>query len=105
METIASYLPHDVQSLLPRSSPSTQPTPQVGSDAPALPASAGDLTYGTPSRGTLIAFVRHCGCPFAEKEVNLLGEVRKKFTKEQVEVVVVQHSDEAETKTWWERIG
>lgn len=51
----------------------------------------------------LVAFVRHCGCPFAEKEVKLLGAETRKHSD--LHVVIVQHSAEAETKEWFERIG
>lgn len=111
---MTSYLPHDIQSLLPRSSPKAAQTPSVGEQAPSFPSdikvvqggSASNISYSTPSKGTLVAFVRHCGCPFAEKEVKLLGEVDKKHGGQgEVQIVVVQHSDEEETRAWWKRIG
>ncbi|KXS22263.1 hypothetical protein M427DRAFT_129985 [Gonapodya prolifera JEL478] len=95
---MASFLA-DIASLLPRSSPSVSPAPAVGSPAPSLPSG---VEYGN-SQGTVVAFVRHCGCPFAEKEIRLLGEVVKQ--RPGVQVVVVQHSADAETKAWWDRIG
>ncbi|KAF2220679.1 hypothetical protein BDZ85DRAFT_187111, partial [Elsinoe ampelina] len=52
---------------------------------------------------TLVAFVRHCGCPFAEKELRLLGEQAERNTS--LRVVIVQHSSEADTKDWFERVG
>lgn len=115
--TMTSYLPHDIQSLLPRSSPQTASLPSVGEAAPAFPSSSDikvvqggsggqDINFATPSKGTLVAFVRHCGCPFAEKEIKLLSQVDKQYGGQgEVQIVVVQHSDEEETKKWWERIG
>lgn len=113
-QKMTSYLPHDIQSLLPRSSPKAAQPPSVGEQAPSFPSdikivqggSTSNISYSTPSKGTLVAFVRHCGCPFAEKEVKLLGEVDKKHGGQgEVQIVVVQHSDEEETRAWWKRIG
>jgi len=47
--------------------------------------------------------VRHCGCPFAEKETKLLAEEVKKHP--QLHVIIVQHSDQRETEEWFERVG
>lgn len=102
MSGITSYLPHDLQSLLPRGDqPPTAQIPSIGSQAPSFP----NVSYNAKKKGTLIAFVRHCGCPFAEKEVKLLGQVAKEDKEGEVQIVVVQHSEEGETKEWWKRIG
>lgn len=98
---IASWTPV-LQSINPfTSSPTTSPLPSIGSSAPSA---LGDLNLpsgiGSP---VLVAFVRHCGCPFAEKEVKLLGAETRKHSD--LHVVIVQHSAEAETKEWFERIG
>lgn len=85
-------------SLLPRSSTPTAPLPEVGTPAPPL----GDIDLAD-SRPTLVAFVRHCGCPFAEKEIKLLGAACA--ANERLRVVVVQHSDAETTGEWFERIG
>lgn len=99
---LSSYLPA-IKSVLPQASPSVSPLPDIGSPAPA-PVGPLDLARsngnGTP---TLVAFVRHCGCPFAEKEVQLLGAETRK--NEQLHVVIVQHSDLATTQQWFEDIG
>ena len=85
-----------LSSVVPRLfGPTVQPFPEIDSPAPALR----DLTFDTP---TLIAFVRHCGCPFAEKEVRLLAEQASENT--QLRIVIVQHSPEQETKEWFERV-
>ena len=54
-----------------------------------------------------MAFVRHCGCPFAEKEVRLLAEQSRKWKEQgkQLHVVIVQHSAEKETQEWFEALG
>lgn len=99
--TMTSYLPA-IQSIIPKwSSPTTATLPEIGSQAPA-PIENLDLTHGT-GKPTLVAFVRHCGCPFAEKEVKVLGQAVKE--NEGLHVVIVQHSEEKETREWFERIG
>lgn len=111
VSAMTSWLPYDVQSLLPRSSPQTSGLPTPGDAAPEIPRSSivvngGSVSpYSGPSLGTIIAFVRHCGCPFAEKEIRMLGEVRKRHDEREVQIVVVQHSDEGQTREWWSTIG
>ncbi|CAC9887865.1 unnamed protein product, partial [Aureobasidium pullulans] len=90
---LASYIPA-IKSIIPQSSPSVAALPEVGEQAPAKVGSV-DLKSGG-GRPTLLAFVRHCGCPFAEKEVQLLGAESRK--NEKLHVVIVQHSDEATTQ-------
>lgn len=97
---LASYLPA-IRSIIPQASPAVSPLPEIGSKAPA-PVGSLDLSSGH-GKPTLVAFVRHCGCPFAEKEVQLLGAEAR--NNEQLHVVIVQHSDEATTKSWFEDIG
>lgn len=98
---ISSWTPV-LQSINPfTSSPSTSPLPQIGSSAPSA---LGDLTLPSGTgHPVLVAFVRHCGCPFAEKEIKLLGAETRK--NNELHVVIVQHSAEAETKEWFARIG
>lgn len=98
---MAQYLSVDIQSLLPRASPKTADVASVGDKAPELPFRA-NTSYGATKTGTVIAFVRHCGCPFAEKEVRLLGEVAKQYPG--IQIIVVQHSDEQTTKQWWQTV-
>ncbi|OCF31183.1 hypothetical protein I317_04545 [Kwoniella heveanensis CBS 569] len=98
-EYLASYIPA-IKSLIPRSSPAVATLPELDSTRPSLPPRAEQAIKGKPA---LIAFVRHCGCPFAEKEVNLLSEQLNQ--SEGLQVVIVQHSPEAQTKKWFEEIG
>ncbi|KAK6003455.1 hypothetical protein QM012_009226 [Aureobasidium pullulans] len=97
---LASYIPA-IKSILPQSSPTVAALPEIGDVAPA-PVGSIDLTHGNGTP-TLVAFVRHCGCPFAEKEVQLLGAESRKHEK--LHVVIVQHSDEATSKQWFEDVG
>lgn len=97
---LASWLPV-LQSVLPRTSPETAPFPALDSPAPA-PLGPIDLAKGT-GKPTLVAFVRHCGCPFADKETKLLAEQSKKY--KDLHVVIVQHSEQRESEEWFEKIG
>lgn len=90
-----------IQSVLPRSSPEVSPVPGLGALAPA-PINGIDLARGN-GQPTLVAFVRHCGCPFSEKEVKLLAEQLVKHPK--LHVIIVQHSEQKDTEEWFERIG
>lgn len=99
---MTSYIPPTVYSVLPRwSSPTVATFPEIGSKAPTALSDL-DLPNGT-GNPALVAFVRHCGCPFAEKEVKILGEALRKH--QDLRVVIVQHSEEKETKEWFDRIG
>lgn len=98
---ISSWTPV-LQSINPfTSSPTTSPLPAINSPAPSALGSL-NLPSGT-GHPVLVAFVRHCGCPFAEKEVKLLGAETSKHSD--LHVVIVQHSEEKETQEWFERIG
>ncbi|WVW81800.1 hypothetical protein I302_103797 [Kwoniella bestiolae CBS 10118] len=94
---LRSYLPA-IQSIIPQSSPTPASLPELTSRAPSLPDV--NLEDGKPS---LVAFVRHCGCPFAEKEINLLSEELKK--NEQLRVIIVQHAELGQVEDWFDQIG
>lgn len=117
LHTLKSVIPK-----LPFSSAPLQPFPELGSCAPSslgpitFPSSssttesnekASQYTVGNSNeRGgkpTLVAFLRHCGCPFAEKEVRLLATQARKYGD--LKIVLVQHSDARDTRDWFERIG
>ncbi|CAD6899823.1 unnamed protein product [Tilletia controversa] len=81
----SSWLPYDLVSVLPRSVPKvTTAVPSEGSQAPALDG----VEFSKP---TLVAFVRHCGCPFAQKEIILLGRAYKN-SGDKLQIVIVQHA-------------
>lgn len=84
-----------VWSLLPQGSPAAQAAPKVGERAPEEPA-----LNGVPS---IVAFPRHCGCPFAQKEVISLGHLTQ--NNKGFQVVIVQHSPSQTTQEWFEAIG
>lgn len=77
----------------PKHTTPTAETPQRGSKAPSSPKLA--LEDG---QATIIAFLRHCGCPFAEKTFLNLREIAKEHKT--LSFIAVSHSDQAATDTW-----
>lgn len=72
--------------------------PQVGSPAPS------SSTLRFPSgRPTIVAFLRHCGCPFAEKTFSDLVTLSNKYPK--IRCVAVSHSSREATDGWIVEIG
>lgn len=84
------------QELSSWSSPTATTTAEAPSIGKAAPSTAKlQLRDGRPS---VIAFLRHCGCPFAEKTFLNLRDVAK--TRTDIDFIAVSHSDEAATQTW-----
>ncbi|KAI5460066.1 hypothetical protein BGZ63DRAFT_360527 [Mariannaea sp. PMI_226] len=74
------------------------PLPTVGSKAPS------SLQLPLPDgRPTLIVFLRHCGCPFAEKTMKTLAMISEKYAK--VHCVAVSHSSAEATDEWIPKVG
>lgn len=94
---MTSSLPYDIQSLLPGHKGQPSSGPEIGQLAPQIE----NVNY--TSKPHLVAFVRHCGCPFAEEEVRRLATVQKKYSD--VFVVIVAHSNKEVVDDWFERIG
>ncbi|KAJ7625550.1 hypothetical protein FB45DRAFT_921739 [Roridomyces roridus] len=84
---------------VPKAKP-TSPPPAVGSKAPSLDG----LRMPSPDkRPTIVTFLRHCGCPFAEKTFRLLSA--KAAATPGIRFVAVSHSDQAATDGWLTAIG
>jgi hypothetical protein len=94
---MTSYLPYDLQSLIGVHKGTPSKTPEIGQPAPQL-----DGTNYTSS-ATLIGFVRHCGCPFAEYEVKSLAKVHSQYPK--IQIIIVAHSDQEVVDDWFNRVG
>ncbi|KAK4056389.1 hypothetical protein OIO90_002532 [Microbotryomycetes sp. JL221] len=93
---------NDLKSLLPSTHPAVSPLPTLGDRAPPLP---NEQTYSKP---TIIAFVRHCGCPFAEKELKTLAEVANESWdkgNDELRAVVVSMSPPNVAQEWFESVG
>ncbi|CAK4032144.1 Alkyl hydroperoxide reductase subunit C Thiol specific antioxidant [Lecanosticta acicola] len=72
---------------------SSSPPPPIGAPAPSPPILALE-----PGKRTIIAFLRHCGCPFAEKTFLRMREAAK--THGDVEFLAVSHSSREATEKW-----
>lgn len=77
----------------PSAGPSVTEPPQIGSNAPD--SQKLQLRQNVPA---VVAFLRHCGCPFAEKTFLNLRELAK--DNKDIDFIAVSHSDEASTNTW-----
>ncbi|KAK6072079.1 hypothetical protein SCUP234_09349 [Seiridium cupressi] len=53
---------------------------------------------------TLIVFLRHCGCPFAEKTFKALTTISSKY-KDVLHCVAVSHSSPEATERWVVQVG
>ncbi|KAI0127714.1 hypothetical protein BJ170DRAFT_626474 [Xylariales sp. AK1849] len=76
-----------------------QPAPKPGDKAPVN----ANLTLPT-DKPTLIVFLRHCGCPFAEKTFKALTKLSSKY-KDQLHCVAVSHSSPEATERWVVQVG
>ncbi|KAH9812640.1 AhpC/TSA family [Teratosphaeria destructans] len=73
--------------------PSLSSSPMLASQAPStdrLPTGHG--------KQTIVVFLRHCGCPFAEKTYLNIREVAR--AHKDINFTAVSHSDEASTNRW-----
>ncbi|MBV9847333.1 MAG: hypothetical protein JOZ47_20025 [Kutzneria sp.] len=73
----------------------TAPPPAPGALAPAL--------AGSRRRDTVVAFLRHLGCPFAEATMRQL--VRLSAAHPAIDFVAVTHSSPARTRAWCDAVG
>ncbi|RDL40681.1 Thioredoxin-like protein [Venustampulla echinocandica] len=78
----------------------TFPVPEVGERAPTSSILQTPSTNGKP---TIITFLRHCGCPFAEKTFQRFRKFAGKHTD--INFVAVSHSDDEATEKWLISIG
>ncbi|KUI58806.1 hypothetical protein VP1G_06094 [Cytospora mali] len=75
------------------------PLPKVGEPAPTH-----DKLKPAPDKPTIIVFLRHCGCPFAEKAFRNLTAFSNKHHP-QIHCIAVSHSDQQATDDWVEHVG
>jgi len=74
------------------------PVPQVGSKAPTS-----ELLPLPRDKPTLILFLRHCGCPFAEKNFKLLTALSS--SRPALHCIAVSHSSREATDRWIPQVG
>lgn len=77
----------------PKDQPTASEAPKIGDLAPTTTKL--QLEQGKP---TIIAFLRHCGCPFAEKTFLRMREAAK--THRDIDFVAVSHSEQGSTDKW-----
>jgi hypothetical protein len=94
LESITMSLWQELNSWLwAPTAPPTAEGPKVGITAPDTPK-----LQLQPGRPAVIAFLRHCGCPFAEKTFLNLRELAK--DNKDIDFIAISHSDEDSTNTW-----
>jgi hypothetical protein len=71
--------------------------PSPGTPAPGLPA---ELRSGRP---TVVAFLRHTGCPFAEATLHELRDAAE--TAPETDWVAITHANSTATKRWLDAVG
>jgi len=72
--------------------------PKVGDEAPST-----SKLHIQPNKQTVVTFLRHCGCPFAEQTFLRLREAAK--THSDIDFIAVSHSDQKATEKWHKDIG
>ncbi|KAE8451255.1 hypothetical protein EG329_004420 [Mollisiaceae sp. DMI_Dod_QoI] len=78
----------------------TSPAPEIGAKAPSSQRLPFPAKNGKP---TVVAFLRHCGCPFAEKTFASLRTQASKY--KDINFVAVSHSSQESTDKWLISIG
>lgn len=71
--------------------------PSIGAHAP--PTSL----YVHQDLPIVVGFLRHCGCPFAEKTLVSLRSLAEKHRE--IRFIAVSHADETATQTWVNEVG
>ncbi|KAL9077113.1 MAG: hypothetical protein Q9161_000379 [Pseudevernia consocians] len=79
---------------------SASPIPSIGANAPSTSKLQLPNSDETP---TIITFLRHCGCPFAEKTFLSLRAAASAHPS--ITFVAVSHSDQSATDKWFEAVG
>lgn len=88
----------EFQSWFGRINRAQQPPPEVGAHAPESP----NLSI-QPNKRTIVSFIRHCGCPFAEQTFLCLREVAKEHPSE-IDVILVSQSNKEATANWYKSL-
>ncbi|USP79984.1 defects in morphology 1 [Curvularia clavata] len=73
----------------------TAETPAVGQKAPSVPSLDASAQSGKP---VIITFLRHCGCPFAEKTFLDLRALAPAHPD--IQFIAISHSDQEATDRW-----
>ncbi|KAI7152109.1 hypothetical protein KC349_g9134 [Hortaea werneckii] len=86
------------------------PVPKIGEQPPSVPKLSfqpqPSRNDSGPPKPTIIAFLRHCGCPFAEKTfLNLRETARNRRSPQDqqdgtIDFIAISHSSAPATETW-----
>ncbi|KAL8367328.1 hypothetical protein RB595_009167 [Gaeumannomyces hyphopodioides] len=98
MENLRKYVSQEAQSYVAPPAKEVAATLQLGDRAP----SSAKLPFPT-GKPTIVVFLRHCGCPFAEKTFRSLAELSTKHKG--IRCIAVSHSSEDATERWVEQVG
>jgi hypothetical protein len=84
---------NDLRSIIPPLiSPSSQRSLKIGNTAPDAPTLPSD-------KPAIVAFLRHLGCPFAEKTFRDLNSFAEK-NGDRYQYIAISHGTERDTKDW-----
>ncbi|GAB1320415.1 hypothetical protein MFIFM68171_10625 [Madurella fahalii] len=75
------------------------PIPQPGDRAPPL----GDDIQFPRAKPALVVFLRHCGCPFAEKTFKILTSLSTRHPE--IDCIAVSQSSRPDTDKWVVQVG
>ncbi|KAF2084182.1 hypothetical protein K490DRAFT_7521, partial [Saccharata proteae CBS 121410] len=78
----------------------TNPIPELGAKAPPTDRLG---IPGDDGRPTIVTFLRHCGCPFAEKTFRSMRD--SAASHPDIRFVAVSHSSPDSTDKWLEEVG
>ena len=79
---------------------SSSPTPSIGANVPSTSLLHLPDPDGKP---TILTFLRHCGCPFAEK--TFLSFRATASVHPSLHFIAISHSDRSATDNWLEAMG
>jgi hypothetical protein len=74
-----------------------RPVPVEGERARELPLEL------EPARAAIVSFLRHTGCPFAERTMQLLRDAAAR--REEIQWIAVSHASAADTERWCDAVG
>ncbi|KAK3692797.1 hypothetical protein B0T22DRAFT_504021 [Podospora appendiculata] len=95
---IASTIQQELQSFTTPPEKHVAPVPRVGDRAPES-----DQLSWPSAKPTIIVFLRHCGCPFAEKTFNALTRLSTKHPE--LHCIAVSQASQAATDKWVIDVG
>jgi hypothetical protein len=87
----------DPRTFIPPRALPVAPAPEPGEPARELPVVL------ESERPAIVAFLRHTGCPFAERTMQMLREQAARSPA--VQWVAISHAPDAETARWCEAVG